>query len=266
MYVWYTAVKLSALIFFKSFYFWPLGQWFTYWFTFPKNKRVSLCGQEINLRTATLHQKIVDLFMAYYCLCEKAYVNIFGFEIKRGDVVVDLGAHVGSFSVFASNLGAKVVSVEPDPDNFSILQKNMAGGSRDSFLLNKAVAPDAGSVDFYKDPFNSAKNSATKKSEVSFKVPAVTLGQIFEEAGINACNFLKFDCEGIEYEVIENVSEGLLERIDKIVMELHEPEYFDVDESRFSKKGLLNKLERAGFKIKIVPENKMHDLVFASRT
>lgn len=38
-------------------------------------------------------------------------------KIKEGDVVFDVGAHIGSFSVYAANKGARVFAFEPDVEN-----------------------------------------------------------------------------------------------------------------------------------------------------
>lgn len=265
MYVWLTAFRLSVFIFFKSLRFWNIGQWLAYWLTFPKERVVLLCGEKMTLRTGTLHEKVVDLFMAEYCLCAGAYVNQPDFNIVAGSTVVDLGAHIGSFSVLALRRGARVISVEPDPNNFKMLRANTAQFGRRSVLVNKAVAGKTGELTFYKNRLNSAKNSATLKGSVYLTVPAITLEDLFREWNISRCDFLKFDAEGIEYEVIQNTSLATLLRIDRLVMELHEPSYFDIDESVYSKAALINKLKTAGFEIKIVPENKMHVLVFARR-
>jgi FkbM family methyltransferase len=46
-------------------------------------------------------------------------------SIRRGQLIVDLGAYVGGYSVRASKLGAEVISIEPDKKNFSILRRNI---------------------------------------------------------------------------------------------------------------------------------------------
>ena len=46
-------------------------------------------------------------------------------DIQEGDVVLDIGANIGAFSLYAEQQGAtKIYSYEPDSDNFFILEKN----------------------------------------------------------------------------------------------------------------------------------------------
>ena len=50
--------------------------------------------------------------------------SIRSFEITCVDMWLDIGAHIGVFTSLALAAGAEVVSVEPDKDNFAILEKN----------------------------------------------------------------------------------------------------------------------------------------------
>ncbi|MEM0143293.1 MAG: FkbM family methyltransferase [Candidatus Parvarchaeum sp.] len=47
------------------------------------------------------------------------------FHPKRGDLVVDAGAVVGIFSLYAAKVGAFVIAVEPNPETFNILMWNV---------------------------------------------------------------------------------------------------------------------------------------------
>jgi FkbM family methyltransferase len=266
MYVWWTAIKLSVWIFFKSISFWSLDRWLKFWFTFPPTQTVPIGSVFITLRTGSLHEKVTDLFMAFYCLGERVYEAKPGFEIAAGETVVDLGAHIGSFSLAALRKGARVVAVEPDPANFSILKENLSRWTNSSpTLIAAAVAAEDGEYLLYKDFLNSAKNSLTRKTGKAVKVPVWRLTKIFEQSGVEHCDFLKFDCEGIEYEVIHGLPDQFWRRVDRLVLELHEPSYFGIDRNLFSKADLLRKLQASGFKITVLPENRMHCLVFATR-
>lgn len=54
------------------------------------------------------------------------------------------------------------------------------------------------------------------------KVPAVTIQQIMDQAGVKCCQFLKLDCEGAEHEAVRAMTAETASRIGKISMELHE--------------------------------------------
>ena len=45
---------------------------------------------------------------------------------RRGDLFVDVGANVGSYSIWATELGAEVIALEPAEDTFALLEENAA--------------------------------------------------------------------------------------------------------------------------------------------
>src|SRR3989442_14572553 len=47
------------------------------------------------------------------------------FQVAAGDVVVDVGAHIGRYALRAAARASKVIAVEPDPSNFSLLERNV---------------------------------------------------------------------------------------------------------------------------------------------
>lgn len=60
--------------------------------------------------------------------------------IREGDVVLDLGAHIGTFARYAVSQGAsEVVSIEPHPETYALLLKN--AGERVYPVLGAAAAP-----------------------------------------------------------------------------------------------------------------------------
>jgi len=46
-------------------------------------------------------------------------------RLSKGDIVIDVGAHIGVFTLAAALRGASVLSLEPDPENFELLQENI---------------------------------------------------------------------------------------------------------------------------------------------
>src|SRR4030042_2427827 len=81
-------------------------------------------------------------------------------ELKPGHVFVDVGAHIGYYTVLASGLvgpGGHVHAFEPAPENYAVLLKNVAS------LINvtsyrMAASLRAGQADFYLSPINSGDN------------------------------------------------------------------------------------------------------------
>jgi FkbM family methyltransferase len=117
------------------------------------------------------------------------------FELKTSDIVADIGAYVGEYSLFAINNGVKqVISYEPTPETFKVLEKNKKGNM---IIINKAVVGNnIDYVDLFISKGIGVTNSIAKsiKKNGSIKVPAIR----YEEAVKNA-TVVKIDVEGAEY-------------------------------------------------------------------
>jgi len=152
-----------------------------------------------------------------------------GFEIKAGDIVVDVGGHIGIFSLLASRFAknGQIITVEPFPSTFRILQENIRKNKiKNVLLVNKAISNKKGvkdlflegestvGVTFFKD---ALENDNLKKESVK----TITLEELMKECGIDHIDFLKMDCEGAEYEILFSCSPTILNKIGKISMEYH---------------------------------------------
>jgi len=145
-------------------------------------------------------------------------------------VVVDIGANVGVFAVWAARrLGAaRIVAVEPSPPTAARLRRNLERNrTSGATVLQAAVGARTAEAVLYRRGQPSL--STLYEQDVygsSFspeaRVRVVTLGEIFEEEGIDGCDLLKLDCEGAEYEILFAAGRDTLDRIRHIVGEYHE--------------------------------------------
>jgi FkbM family methyltransferase len=145
------------------------------------------------------------------------------FEIHSNDVIIDIGAHIGIFTIYASQFcnNGKIYSFEPVKENYDLLLNNIKlNHSEQVKPFNLAVSNTNDVVTIYIND-DKAAHSIFPSSESSIKVKSITLQNIFEENNINHCNFLKLDCEGAEYEILCNLPAKYFKEIDKIVMECH---------------------------------------------
>jgi FkbM family methyltransferase len=128
------------------------------------------------------------------------------FEVNEGDIVVDIGATVGEFTYSILDKKPKhCYVVEPLPTFFDTLKKNLHG--HPVSFTNAAITSDK----FCKinwDGFNESVNTLTFKE-------FITLNRL------EHIDFLKFDCEGGEYDIFSEENVEFLKQIPKMVGEVH---------------------------------------------
>lgn len=140
---------------------------------------------------------------------------------RPGVVVVDIGANIGAVSVYAASLNprARVIAVEPEPDNLHYLRRNIINnGVRDRVTVcTVAVAGHAGSG-YIVDGHGHSVLTATPESN-STPVPITTLATLFTEHSIDECDVLKIDVEGAEYDILAGADIDTLRRVRYLTME-----------------------------------------------
>lgn len=95
-------------------------------------------------------------------------------------------------------------------------------------------------------PSNSVVDRITTEQSAgpSVQMECVTLDDVFRTHQLARCDLLKLDCEGSEFEILEQASDDVLKRVEQIVGEFH-----DVDESGQSGTRLSQLLEYRGFRV-----------------
>jgi FkbM family methyltransferase len=151
--------------------------------------------------------------------------NQYGFlrEEMIGRTVLDIGANVGDFSIWAALAGAKQVwAYEPDPRNLEELRANLAMNPRAGAVVVVAEAVWAQSGEVWITNEQGSVKVVEPPEDLTGPERSVTARHVDEalaRAGVGL--FVKIDCEGCEYDLFEAVSSGQLRRADRIVMEWH---------------------------------------------
>ena len=162
-----------------------------------------------------------------------------GNEIKEGSVIIDIGAHIGSFSLFAANYNkdVQVYSYEPSKESYAILVNNVKLNNIANIRpFNLAVSKIQGEIKFYISEKQTTGHSIAITQGNYVIVNSTTLQHIFTDNNILSCNLLKLDCEGAEYEILFNTSREILNRIQNISMEYHDvPNYTINDLTKYLK-------------------------------
>ena len=170
-----------------------------------------------------------------------------GFEIKNNDTVIDIGAHIGLFALFATQFckSCKIYCFEPVKENFEMLKANLELNNITNVIAtNAAVSIDDSTVTIYLND-DEAGHSMYVRGSKSIQVKSVSLQNIFESNSIKKCDFLKVDCEGEEYPIMDSLPITHYDKITKICIEYH---FADTKPDLLEK--LINKLESLSFKIK----------------
>lgn len=158
--------------------------------------------------------------------------------IAPGDLVFDIGAHLGNRSEAFLDLGAKVIAVEPQPICIHFLSKKFKNEAK--FTLKPVlIANVEQEIDFYINSSSPTISTAREKAwqeninlysaakpkwDTTIKVPSRTLDHLIHENGLPS--FCKIDTEGFEYEVLS----GLTHPIKTISIE-----YLEFDKVRIIK-------------------------------
>jgi FkbM family methyltransferase len=150
--------------------------------------------------------------------------DYFGYRVSSGDVVVDIGANIGVFSLYAARIGgaSRVYSFEPFPSNYKILSNNVEQNKlRNVTCVNQAVAGSRGLRTLRLSSADSGSHSLVSgSSEHTIEVECCTLEDVFQRYSLTKIDYLKMDCEGAEYEILENAI-SRLQQIGRISMETH---------------------------------------------
>jgi len=134
--------------------------------------------------------------------------------IKKSDVVLDIGANIGYYTlIFAKLVGdsGKVFSFEPESENFKILKKNVEiNGYNNVILEQKIVSNNDGISTLYVS--EKAGSHRIYKSDdyiQSFEIESISVDNYLEKNNINKIDFIKIDVEGAELNVLQGIQKIL---------------------------------------------------------
>jgi FkbM family methyltransferase len=146
------------------------------------------------------------------------------FDDFTPEQILDLGANIGYASIwFASRWpGARILSVEPDAENFQMLRRNAEPWQNRITPLLAAVWHRPATVQVVNpkaaaNAFQVGESSAPGETGVQ----GYTVAQLMEKLGCERLGLLKMDVEGAEAELFRHNNEWL-DRVDVLVVELHD--------------------------------------------
>lgn len=168
-------------------------------------------------------------------------------QLRAGDTVLDLGAHIGSFSILAARAGARVLAFEPEPSNFSLLEENVrpypaveavplaVAGASGTRMMRRQVRCSTSGWSFLESRGDSQR------------ADCISLSEILEHWRLAHVDLLKLNVEGAEYKIMRASPIAVLRKARRIFLEFHD--YHGQDSSEIARK-----LEGAGYRVMTRPE------------
>tara|TARA_R110000737_G_scaffold250153_1_gene259948 strand:+ start:1162 stop:1869 length:708 start_codon:yes stop_codon:yes gene_type:complete len=155
------------------------------------------------------------------------------YSVKEGDVVLDLGASIGPFTWKIMDKASKVYTVEPMIDLIPTIKKNTDGFP--VTIINAALDHVCGEILFNDECVNNFEPKIVK---------TVDLKTLLKENQIDKIDFIKTDCEGGEYALINDQNmKWIKENVRTIVGEWHLDEPMDKVEFRYFRDKYLSQFE-----------------------
>lgn len=126
--------------------------------------------------------------------------------LRPTDVVIDVGANIGEFSMYAMRQGARVIAIEPDRTTLDCLLENIAGSA--STIVETGVWNFDGMLAFGSDP-GDANGSFINAGVATLSLPVQRLDSVCRQLNVDRIRLLKADAEGGEPELLEGAKETL---------------------------------------------------------
>jgi len=163
----------------------------------------------------------LDMILGRY---EPEVAEWFEQVVKPGMTVLDIGAHVGFYTLLAAELvgkTGKVFAFEPEPENFAVLSKNVTSNKYVNIhLVNKAITDKDGRVELFINPQGNDRHSIYQNprsvvAESRITVASTSIDEFLEMQGWPQVDVIKMDIEGAEPIAVEGMA-GLLARSDSL--------------------------------------------------
>jgi len=203
-------------------------------------------GFEVAYRTGTSDESVInehsfdkDIF----------FPGVPEYDPGEGDVIIDIGAHIGTFSLLAATKAKSglVYAIEASEDTFNMLKINAAlNNSSNISVHHLAISDKDGTCTLYHDTGNWGHSTVKQLSRYSETVEASTLSSFMDRNGITKCHFMKLNCEGGEFPILLSTPADVLGRFGTILVLYHGDLWANNTEN-----DLTAHLEASGFRCEI---------------
>jgi FkbM family methyltransferase len=219
--LWYYAISIVTLLTRFERPFQILAIFLNRPGTLPAEIQVKEGGYRFKIREA------MDAWVIKETCVDHDYLSPANFQPHW--TVVDIGAGLGDFTVFAAKHcpDGVVFAYEPLAESFQLLQHNLALNQISHVkTFQQATASSSGSMTATQEPgkavstrFVAETAGADGKEGV---IPVISLAEILDRLPDGCCHLLKVDCEGCEFDLLMNSPSKLLAQVERLSVETHD--------------------------------------------
>ncbi|MBL9175951.1 MAG: FkbM family methyltransferase [Verrucomicrobiales bacterium] len=197
----------------------------------PQVRRFRVGGHPFYYRTGT-----TDLSAINEVLLRKGASSEYHFPLEGiPEVILDIGAHIGSSAVYFARLfpSARIYALEPHPDNFELLQRNVAPYPK-VHAFNIGLGAENGSFPMFEHPDPASTSGRSLFPDLgdgvstSRPVTVRNTADFLREQGLAKVDLIKIDTEGAEHAILTSFPEEILRRVGWIIGELHDIRDFEL--------------------------------------
>jgi FkbM family methyltransferase len=201
-----------------------------------------------------------SLLLSVNGVYEETEARLFEQSIRTGDVVVDVGGHIGYYTLLAARAvgpTGHVFAFEPERGNFALLTENVAAnGYADRVTaVNQAVMAENGELRIYVSPDNAGDHhvyAVGDDDRPSYAIEGVALDDFFAARPDKTVNVVKMDVQGAEPSALRGMR-SLLDANDTVLLftELAPPSLRDAGSSA---REYVDALADVGFELHVIDE------------
>lgn len=166
-------------------------------------------------------------YRLYRLKLARPYYSAKYYKVKRGDVIVDAGAHIGLTVIMAAKAAGNegmVIAIEPNENNMHALKRNATReGLKNVVIVPKAIWSEKGTMRLYLHDCSDGHSVVNKQPKEngtveSVEVKADTLDNILAEMKVSKVDFIKMNIEGAEIEALKGSWQTLRNNDVKLVI------------------------------------------------
>lgn len=189
---------------------------------------------------------------------ERETTRLFETLLQEGMTVVDIGAHVGYYTLLAARrVGSRgrVYAFEPELLNYETLRENVRiSGYRNVVTMRKAVSNRSGAAKLYLEDNMSHSLYLPQGTRRSIEVETITLDDFFRNLGWPDVHVIKMDIEGAEGTAIEGSAQLIQKCRDvRLIVEFFPARLGNAGTEPGS---FLRRLKALGFELRVIDEEK----------